>query len=97
MNLIAGRVRHSAEVGVAHDIEIGETGQAERLAKPAAFRGFKVKDQIGVVADGMGGAPCGIDGTDHGGFVFAPGDEAVLALVGGVEGQVALNDDVGLA
>ena len=36
VNLIAREVGSGAEVGIAHHIQIGESGQAQRLAQAAA-------------------------------------------------------------
>jgi len=97
MDLVAGGVGNATEGGVAHDVEVGETGEPVCFAEAAAFGGFEVEDEVGCVADGTVGTPGGIDGADHGGFVFATADETVFALVGRMKRQVALGNDVGLS
>ena len=97
VNLVTGGIRIDAEIGVADHVEVGLAGQPQRLAQAASQGGFEIEDQVGVVADGMSGAPGGVEGADLGSLVLGGVAEAVGALVGGVERQAALEDDVGLA
>ncbi len=45
VNLDAREIGLGSEVGIADDIEIGETGEAKRLADAAAAGGFEVDDE----------------------------------------------------
>ena len=50
MNLHPGKVRLRAQVGIADDVEVGEAGEAERLADAATSGGFEVDEGIGGIA-----------------------------------------------
>src|SRR5439155_3344965 len=47
MNLGAGHVRYRAQVGVADHVQIGESGETERLTQAPAAGRFKVEERVG--------------------------------------------------
>ena len=60
VNLVTGGIRIDAEIGVADHVDVGLAGQPQRLAQAASQGGFEIEDKVGVVADGMSGAPGGV-------------------------------------
>ncbi len=97
VELVAGHVGDGAKRGVADDVEVGEAGEAEGFGDAAAAGGFFVEDGVEGVAGIFDDLVAEEEGADEGGLVFAAGEEGVGAGVGGVEGRVGLEDDVGLA
>ncbi len=97
VNLVAREVGDAAEVWIADHVQIGESGQSQRLAQPAASRGLHVQDEVGVVPDRMGRAHGRVERSDQGRLVLRGTAEAVRPLVRRVKRKTALEDDVGLA
>src|ERR1035438_6113122 len=97
MNLIARQVGSGTQVGVAYYVKIRESGKAQCLAQTSPAGTLQVENQIGVVANGAAAAHRSVERPDHRSLVFCRTAKTVRSLIGRVERQSALKDDVGLA
>ena len=96
MEFDPGDIGDGAEAWVAHNVEVGEAGQAERLGETTAAGGLEVEEEVGGVVGVAVEFQAGEEGTQQGSFVLAAAEERVFVLIRRVEAGVGLEDDVGL-
>lgn len=81
MDFSAGEVGSGSEIGVADYVEVGESGESERLTESAAAGTFDVDDEVGVVAKVVMCLQAGKERCDVGDFVFAASAEAIGSFI----------------
>ena len=82
VKLGAGHVRHRAQGGVADHVQIGETGETERLADAPARGSFEIEQRVGFGPGIASQLRSKIERAEQGGLVLAASQEAVGAFVG---------------
>ncbi len=71
VQLDTGDVRLGAEVGVAHDVEVGEAGEAESLGDATTTGGLDIKKEVSGIAGMRVQLKAGEECADEGGLVLA--------------------------
>lgn len=97
VDLVARGIRIDAEIWIPDHVDVRLPGQPQRLAQSTAAGRFQIEDQVSVVTDGVSCAHGGVERSHQRGFIFGGVAEAVRSLIGRVERETALEDDVGLA
>lgn len=96
VKLGARHIGHRPQVGIADHVQIGKSGETERLAETTAAGRFKIEEGVGLCLGVLPQLRGEIECAEQGCLVFATADEAVGAFVGGVKRPIRLEDDVRL-